>query len=138
VWRYDEARKELTAVDETLPWPNGLALSLDEQILYIIDTKKMSIFSKVLDAPSAPLENLITMDTQYGDGVPDGMRLDREGNIYSTGPGGIWVISASGKALGIICLPEVAANLCFDDTGLFITASSSVYHINTLIKGALL
>jgi gluconolactonase len=75
------------------------------------------------------------MDQSQGEGGPDGMRLDIEGNIYSTGPGGIWIINPAGKALGIIKMPEFAANLCFVDTGIFITASTSIYHVKTKIPG---
>jgi gluconolactonase len=88
-----------------------------------------------MDMATGKRELFIRMDQAQGEGGPDGMRLDREGNIYSTGPGGIWIITPAGKALGIIKMPEFAANLCFDDTGLFIAASKSIYHVNTKKRG---
>ena len=72
------------------------------------------------------------------DGVPDGMRLDREGNIYVTGPKGIWVWDARGHHLGTIVLPEQPANLTWGDADyrtLYITATKSVYKIQTKARG---
>jgi len=71
-----------------------------------------------------------------GSGKPDGLRLDKLGNIYLTGPGGIWLIDPEGTILGLIRIPEIAANLCFDDKGLFITASTSIYRVDTKIPSA--
>jgi gluconolactonase len=135
VFMFDEEKSELTLLEKTktLPFPNGLALSPDESILYIIDTKHLSIYA--MDLASGNMELFIKMDQSQGEGGPDGMRLDIEGNIYSTGPGGIWIINPAGEALGIVKMPEFAANLCFDDTGIFITASTSIYHVKTRIPG---
>jgi gluconolactonase len=135
VFMFDEEKSELTLLEKTktLPFPNGLALSPDETILYIIDTKHLSIYA--MDLATGNMELFIKMDQSQGEGGPDGMRLDKEGNIYSTGPGGIWIINPAGEALGIIKMPEFAANLCFDDTGIFITASKSIYHVKTKIPG---
>ena len=135
VFMYDENKAELTMFEKTkeLPFPNGLALSPDETILYIIDTKHLAIYA--MDMATRDLKLFVKMDQSQGDGGPDGMRIDSEGNIYSTGPGGIWIITPAGEALGIIKMPEFAANLCFDDTGIFITASSSIYHVRTKTSG---
>ena len=133
VFMFDEDRAELILLEKTLPFPNGLALSPDEKILYIIDTKLLAIYA--MDMSTRNIRLFVQMDQSQGEGGPDGMRLDSEGNIYSTGPGGVWIINPQGKALGIIKTPEFAANLCFDDTGLFITASTSIYHVNTKLRG---
>jgi gluconolactonase len=135
VFMFDEEKSELTLLEKTktLPFPNGLALSPNETTLYIIDTKHLSIYA--MDLATGNMELFIKMDQGKGEGGPDGMRLDIEGNIYSTGPGGIWIINPAGEALGIIKMPEFAANLCFDDTGIFITASTSIYHVKTKIPG---
>ena len=133
VFMFDEDRAELILLEKTLPFPNGLALSPDEKILYIIDTKLLAIYA--MDMSTRNIRLFVQMDQSQGEGGPDGMRLDSEGNIYSTGPGGVWIINPQGKALGIIRIPEFAANLCFDDTGLFITASTSIYHVNTKPRG---
>jgi len=131
VFMVDDDKAELTLLEKTstLPFPNGLALSPNETILYIIDTRRLAIYA--LDLAGGDMKLFTQMDQSQGEGGPDGMRLDSEGNIYSTGPGGIWIINPAGEALGIIRMPEYAANLCFDDTGLFITASTSIYHVKT-------
>ena len=71
-------------------------------------------------------------------GVPDGMRVDSAGNVYATGPGGIWVFSPAGKQLGMIKTPEQPSNLAFGDADaktIYITATSSVYKIRVNIAG---
>ena len=75
-----------------------------------------------------------------GDGVPDGMKVDQQGNIYVTGPGGIWVWDAEGHHLGTINLPEQPANLAWgnaDYSSLYITATTSVYRLKTKARGYL-
>src|SRR5205823_13935441 len=73
-----------------------------------------------------------------GDGVPDGMKIDQAGNIYVTGPKGIWVWNPVGRYLGTIVLPEQPANLAWGDPGyatLYITATTSVYRLRTKSHG---
>jgi gluconolactonase len=135
VFIYDEDSDELEMLETTLNYPNGLALSPDERLLYIIDTSSYSIFCMDLAKKNAEL--FYKMNEKMGDGKPDGMRLDERGNIFSTGPGGIWIINPSGILLGHIRIPEIAANLCFDDRGLFITASTSIYHVDTKVASAI-
>jgi gluconolactonase len=134
VFMYDEDKAEMEMIDSTLSRPNGLALSPDEKILYIIDSNTVSVHK--MDLNSREMKHFITIDTAYGKGVPDGMRVDIEGNLYVTGPGGIWLINPHGKILGLIRIPEIAANLCFDDSGIFITASTSIYRLDTKILSA--
>ncbi|MBV8834807.1 MAG: SMP-30/gluconolactonase/LRE family protein, partial [Acidobacteriaceae bacterium] len=71
-------------------------------------------------------------------GAPDGMKVDKAGNVYSTGPGGVLIFSPTGKHLGTIAVPERAANLAWGDADgktLYITASSSVYKIRMNTPG---
>jgi gluconolactonase len=71
-------------------------------------------------------------------GAPDGMKVDVEGNIYSAGPGGVWIFSPDGKPLGTIVMPERVSNLAWagpDRKTLYITASSSVYRVRLTISG---
>ena len=73
-------------------------------------------------------------------GVPDGMKTDRRGNLYVTGPGGVWVWSPAGKHLGTIFLPHQPANLTWGDTKnsmLFLTAGHFVYRLQTKARGNL-
>ncbi len=134
VFMYDEDKKELSIMDQSLTYPNGLALSPDEKILYIDDTNTYTIHW--MDPAEKKLRTLVTLDESVGPGKVDGMRLDKLGNIYCTGPGGIWIIDPAGTILGLIRTPEVAANLCFDDEGLFITASTGVYRVKTKVPSA--
>jgi gluconolactonase len=137
VFMYDEDKGEMTMIESTLTRPNGLALSPDETILYIIDTDTYSVYKMNLAAGiPGPMEHFIRLDKSMGGGRPDGMRLDKEGNLYVTGPGGIWLVSPHGEALGLIKTPEIAANLCFDHKGIFITASTSIYRVDTKIPPA--
>src|SRR5205823_6067685 len=72
-------------------------------------------------------------------GVPDGLKVDREGNVFCTGPGGVWVCRPSGQLLGRIVLPELPANLAWGEDGsaLFFTARTSIYRLQTRTRGSL-
>ena len=73
-----------------------------------------------------------------GDGVPDGMKVDRAGNIYATGPAGIMIFTPDAKVLGTIELPEIPANLNWGDADgktLYITARTSLYRLHTNVAG---
>jgi gluconolactonase len=81
---------------------------------------------------------LYDMTAIPGEGLPDGMKVDQKGNIYGSGPGGIWILSPEGKHLGTIKLPEVAANCAWGDADgrtLYITASTGVYRVRLKIPG---
>jgi gluconolactonase len=120
--------------------PNGLAFSPDGKHLYIDDSKTREI--RVYDVGrEGELSNPRLFgkeDGPPGSGVPDGMRVDQRGNLFVTGPFGIWVWAPNGKHLGTIVLPENAANLAWGDADLrtlYITATSSVYRLKTKTRG---
>lgn len=120
--------------------PNGIAFSPDEKKLYVNDSDKGHI--RVFDVKSdGSVENgriFAELKEPSKSGVPDGMKVDEEGNVYSTGPGGVWVFSPSGKELGKIEVPEVSTNLAWgehDYKTLYITASNSLYRIRLKIPG---
>ena len=122
--------------------PNGLCFSLDERTLFVADTERMHVRSFAV-APDASLGggDVFVELTPDAPGFPDGMRLDERGNLWTTGPGGIWVVDPGGAVVTRIRLPEVAANLAWggDDLDqLFVTATTSLYRIRTLVRGALL
>jgi sugar lactone lactonase YvrE len=106
---------KLTLLVKDFVRPNGIAFSPDEKKLYVNDSEKGHI--RVFDVKSdGTLENgqlFAELKDPSKKGVPDGMKVDQEGNVYSTGPGGIWVFSPSGNLLGILEVPEVAANLAW-------------------------
>lgn len=120
--------------------PNGLAFSPDQGRLYIADSSSRR-HVRVFDVgPDGRLSGGGVFVSMAGgaSGVPDGMKVDTEGNLYSTGPGGVWVIDPAGRHLGVIPVPEVAANCAWggdDWCSLFITAQSSVYCLRVRIPG---
>jgi len=121
--------------------PNGLAFSPDESVLYIDDSAHKHI--RAFDGrPDGTLSNSrILLDMSSEDpGVPDGFKVDVHGNVFCTGPGGVWVCRSNGELLGRIVLPELPANLAWGEDGsvLFLTARTSVYRLPTKTRGALL
>lgn len=131
---------KLTLLVKDFVRPNGIAFSPDEKKLYVNDSQKGDI--RVFDVKSdGTLENgqlFAELKDPSKKGVPDGMKVDREGNVYSTGSGGIWIFSGSGNLLGRIEVPEVPANIAWGDDDyqtLYITASNSLYRIRLKIPG---
>ena len=122
-------------------YPNGLAFSPDERVLYVANTRwTQYIHAFELDAGGALARRRIfaDMSSDDTDGVPDGMKVDVEGRVYCTGPGGTWVFAPDGKKLGIIRTPEVPANLAFggpDLRTLFFTAKTSIYTLRLKVPG---
>ena len=121
--------------------PNGLAFSPDESVLYVDDSAHKHI--RAFDVrPDGTLTNSrILLDMASEDpGVPDGFKVDVHGNVFCTGPGGVWVCRPNGELLGRIVLPELPANLAWGEDGsvLFLTARTSVYRLQTKTRGALL
>jgi len=122
-------------------YPNGLAFSPDERLLYVANTRwAQYIHVLELDAAGRMIRRRIfaDMSSDETDGVPDGMKVDVEGRVYCTGPGGTWVFAPDGARLGIVRTPEVPANLCFggpDLRTLFFTARTSVYTLRVKVPG---
>ena len=136
-------------------YPNGLAFSPDEKILYVAITrldarcleekeKKQLCEHQLIRAfnvaDDGSLSNNRVFATMYSaeDGVPDGMKVDVEGNIYCTGSEGCWVFDASGKQLGIIRLPEIPANCAWggpDNRTMLFTARTSIFSQRMKIPG---
>lgn len=139
VYRLDsEGHVRLLTTD--LTQPNGLAFSPDGNRLYVDDSEKRNI--RVYDvAADGSLKNGRIFGEEPGgkhDGVPDGMKVDRKGNLFVTGPRGIWVWDAKGNDLGTIVLPEQPANLTWGDKDygtLYITATTSVYRLRMKTQG---
>ena len=121
--------------------PNGLAFSPDESLLYVDDTNlnRVNVHEVRSDGTLGPGRIFVELDTTAGKGGADGMKADARGNLYVTGPGGIWIIDPSGRPLGILRLPETAANLCWggkDRMTLYVTATTSLYSIRMSVQGA--
>jgi len=122
-------------------YPNGLAFSPDERTLYVANsrwTAYIHAFELNDDGMLRRRRIFADMSSDEPDGVPDGMKVDVEGHVYCTGPGGVWVFDANGTHLGTIRPPEIPANLAFggpDRRTLFFTARTSVYALRTKIPG---
>jgi len=138
VYLLKNGRLHLLAKD--LVNPNGIALSPDEKILYVNSSADRKIFRFEVrpDDTVANGRPFVDMSMEKEPGVPDGMKVDERGNLYSTGPGGIWVMSPAGQHLGTLVFPEQPANLAFGDADgrtLYVTARSSVYRIRLTVPG---
>lgn len=126
----------LLAMD--LDEPNGLAFSPGGKRLYIDDTNRREI--RVYDVgPQMQLRNGRLFGKEEGPGgVPDGMRVDTKGNVYCTGPGGVWVWDPDGKHIGTILLPESTANLNWGDADyrtIYFSSRTSIYRLKTKAQG---
>jgi gluconolactonase len=139
VYRVDpDGTKHLVAEFE---YPNGLAFSPDERVLYVANTRQAQyIHAIALDAQENMTRRWIFADMSSAetDGVPDGMKVDVRGRVYCTGAGGTWVFAADGSRIGIIRTPEIPANLVFggpDLKTLFFTARTSVYALRAKTAG---
>jgi gluconolactonase len=138
VYRLDD-KGEVRLLTKELTQPNGLAFSPDGKRLYVDDSKQKNI--RVYDfSPDGTVKNgrIFGDETGEGGGVPDGMKVDRKGNLFVTGPKGIWVWDKNGHHVGTIVIPTQPANLAWGDKDyntLYITATDSVYKLRTKTRG---
>jgi len=136
----DPGKLELIIKDLTRP--NGIAFSPDEKVLYIAvsdpDHKVWMRYDVRSDGTVTNGRVFYDATSAPGDGGPDGIKVDEKGNLYGSGPGGVWVFSPDGKHLGTFKIPERVANLNWggaDARMLYITASSSLYGVQLKIPG---
>ena len=121
--------------------PNGLAFSPDEKTFYLVNTRPDAL----LDAFDVEADGSLSNQRRFFDfpdtgepGVPDGVKVDVEGRVYCTGPGGIYAIDPDGTSLGVIRLPEQAVNMGWggeDNRTLFVGAMTSVYSLRMKTAG---
>ena len=140
VYRLPPGAAEPVLLASDFQAPNGLALTRDERRLYVDDTvgSHLRAFDIGDDWSVSGGRVVFEFPTDEEPGVPDGLKLDLNDNVYCTGPGGVWVIAPSGAALGRIHMPEVTANLNWgeDDAGaLYLTASTGLYRLRCLARG---
>jgi gluconolactonase len=143
VYRIEPGGGEPELLVDDFAQPNGLCFSPDESLLYINDTDRAHI--RVFDVgPNHRLSNGRVFAANIGDGdlakggLVDGMKADERGNIYVTGPEGIWVFSPEGEHLGVIKVPESTGNLNWGESdwkSLFIPSSTSVYRVRMKVAG---
>lgn len=135
------AKGKLQLVVKDLTRPNGLALSPDEKVLYVGNSdEKHKVWMRYDVKADGSVENgrvFFDVTGETADGLPDGMKGDAQGNLYCTGPGGVWVFSPEGKHLGTIKPAETPANCNWGDDGktLYMTARTGIYRIKLAVAG---
>ena len=143
VYRLPAGGGELELVVDDFAQPNGLCLTADESLLYINDTDRAHIrvfevgSDGSLSGGDVLADGIGTGELESGELV-DGMKLDEPGNIWVTGPKGVWVFSPEGEHLGVLEVPENVGNLNWggpDWSWLFIPASTSMYRVQTKVSG---
>jgi gluconolactonase len=152
---FDDARKELPysgvfslqqgvlkLVGKELKGPNGIALSPDERYLYVgnWDERKKVVMRYTIRADGTLSDGKVFFDMTRarGEDAIDGVKVDRQGNVYVSGPGGLWVISSRGRHLGTIVPPRHPHNFAWGDEDgrtLYITARSALYRMRLNIPG---
>lgn len=140
IFRLQDGR--LTLLYREMSRPNGLAFSPDEKYLYVANSDpKRKIWMRFEVTRTGTLANpevFYDATTMVGEGLPDGLKVDKEGRLYCTGPGGILVLTPNGRLIGKIELPEIPANLAFGDQDgktLYITARTSLYRVRLNVEG---
>lgn len=139
VFRLDPSDQNLTLLVDDFSKPNGLCFSADERQLFVSDSayNHIRVFDTTADGMLVN-GKLWAELSPAGKGVADGMKVDQAGNIFCTGPGGVHIFAPDASYLGIICIPEQAANLTWGDDdlcSLYIAASSSIYRLRTRVAG---
>ncbi len=134
---------KLKLVSTDLLGPNGLALSPDERFLYVTNwDEQKKIVMRYDCAKDGSLSNgrvFFDMTGAPGEEALDGIKVDRQGHLYVSGPGGLWILGADGKHLGTLRGPELAANLAWggaDGRTLYLTARTGLYRIRVGVEGA--
>lgn len=132
---HEGGEAQLVVAKDEFEQPNGLCFSPDETLMYVNDSPRAHV--KVFEvAPDGMLrDGRVLIDGMGGTiegGSPDGMECDEFGNVWVTGPGGVWVVSPTGDRLGLIQTPEVCGSLCWggpDLRTLFLTTSTTLHSI---------
>ena len=141
VYSIHPATQELKLLVDTFGQPNGLAFSPDEKRLYIDDsaTQEVHVYDVAADGSLQNGRLFARLDSSKGSGLADGLKIDMYENVYVSGPGGISIFDKTGTQLGLLNIPETVANLAWGGNEwktLFITASTSLYSIETAVQGA--
>jgi gluconolactonase len=131
---------DLTLLTKRFDRPNGICLSPNDSTLYVNDSRETRIWAYDVTA-SGGIENrrpFATPTDADADGTTDGMAVDAEGNLYTTGPGGVWVYAPDGQQLARIAVPKAPTNVAFggpDRKTLYVTARPHVYRVSVNVPG---
>lgn len=140
VYHFNPNTEKLSLITDSFERPNGLAISPNKKQLFVVDTVKQHIrtFSISPDWKFNGGDIWVELWDTEKIGRPDGIKFDQDGNLFSTGPGGIWIFSPKAILLGRIFLPDKTSNLAWgmeDKKSLFITSSDIVFRIRCLTSG---
>jgi gluconolactonase len=143
VYRRDR-KGAVTLLTREMTRPNGVAFSPDERILYVAQSDQNAAVVRAFEVKNDGTLGAsrvffdATAMTKTRQGLPDGIKVDREGNLFATGPGGVLVISPAGRHLGTIMTGQATANCAFGDDGrtLYITADMYLMRVRLQTKGA--
>ncbi len=130
----------LNLLDNSFIRPNGIVLSPDETKLYVNDSQEkfIRVYDVSTDGSISNGRLFADLSSSTLSGTTDGMKVDTLGNVYTTGPGGVWVFSPEGSRIEFVQVPENTTNLAWGDEDyktLYVTASSSLYKIETNVRG---
>ncbi len=134
---------EVVLLTRELTFPNGIAFSPDEKTLYVCvsDPANPVIMAYPVNTDGTISAGRVLFDTKPlmpgRKGLPDGLKVDRKGNLFATGPGGVLVLTPEGKHLGTINTGEATANCAWGDDGstLYITADLYLCRVKTSTRG---
>ncbi len=139
VYRISPDGREVSLVTGAIGYPNGLAFSPDEKLLYVNDTRVNKLYVHDMRADGSTSETREWLQlTGSEPGAADGMKVDSKGNVWTSGPGGIHIIDPKGKLLGRMRFPAHVSNLCWGEADwktLFITDHHNVYRTRVRIPG---
>ena len=139
VYRVSPDGSQIEQLADDFEQPNGITFSVDESKLFVNDTDRghVRIFEVASDGSVSGGDVWVEV-TGDGEGVPDGMKIDSEDNLYTTGPGGIHVFASDKTDLGVIGVTEHIANFTWGDDDLrtlYVTASTSLYRVRVNVPG---
>jgi gluconolactonase len=134
---------QLAVARDEFVGPNGLCFSPDERILYVNDSDNYLVKAFDVNADGSLSAGRVLLDGigtgMHSDGFPDGMECDEHGNIWVTGPGGVWVIGSSGDRLGVLSTPETCTSLTWGGERLrtlFLTTTTTLHAVETAVGPA--
>lgn len=136
------ARGEVSLLTKEVGAPNGIAFSPDEKTLYVADSQRTMWYAFSVNADGSLGPSRVLFDgTSFGKGKPgvaDGLKVDRHGNLFAAGPGGLYVISPEGTLLGWFDFGVATGNCAWGEDGstLFVTSNTAVYRIRLHTRGS--